>query len=134
MNQYDEIAERYNKVKSSFIITRHYHFTAYTLQRLLGDISGKSVLDLACGEGLYTRQLKLMGASHTVGVDASEEMIKLARKQEAQAPLGIEYILSDAQDLGKIGEFDVVIAVYLFHYSPTKEQLLKMCQTVYETI
>jgi 2-polyprenyl-3-methyl-5-hydroxy-6-metoxy-1,4-benzoquinol methylase len=132
--QYDEIAERFIKIKSSFIIKRHYHLTVYTLQRLLGDISGKSVLDLACGEGLYTRQLKQMGASRVVGVDISESMVRSAREQEAKTPLGIEYIRSSVQDLGKIGEFDVVIAVFLLHYAPTKEQLLKICQTVYDNL
>ena len=132
--QYDDIAERYNKIKSSFIITRHYHLTAYTLQHHLGEIGRKSVLDLACGEGLYTRKIKQMDASRVVGVDISETMLRSARQQETQIPLGIEYIRSAAQDLGKIGDFDVVTAVYLFHYAPTKEKLLKMCQTASDNL
>ena len=132
--QYDEIAERYNKVKSSFIITRHYHIISYTMQRLLGDISGKSVLDLACGEGLYTREFAQMGASRVVGVDISERMLSLAIEREALAPLGIEYTHSAAQDLGKIGDFDVVAAVFLLHYAQTREQLCKMCKTAFDNL
>ncbi len=119
--QYDDFAEKYQRIKTSPILMRGTRILDYTFMCLVGDISGKSVLDLACGAGVYTRKLKQAGASHTVGVDISEEMIKLARKQEAQAPLGIEYILSDAQELGKIGDFDLVNAAHYLHYAPTKE-------------
>jgi ubiquinone/menaquinone biosynthesis C-methylase UbiE len=132
--QYDDFAEKYQRIVTSPILMRGIRILDYTFMRLVGDISGKSVLDLACGAGDYTRKLKQAGASHTVGVDISEEMIKLARKQEAQAPLGIEYILSDAQELGKIGDFDLVTAAHYLHYAPTKEQLLKFCQTPYDNL
>ena len=132
--QYDDFAEKYQRIVTSPIIRRVRHILGYTFMGIVGDISGKSVLDLACGAGDYTRQLKQAGASHTVGVDISEEMIKLARKQEVQAPLGIEYILSDAQELGKIGDFDLVTAALYLHYAPTKEQLLKFCQTPYDNL
>ena len=45
--QYDDISEQFNKIKSSFIIIRQDHIKGYTLQHHLGDISGKSILDLA---------------------------------------------------------------------------------------
>ena len=132
--QYDDFAEKYQRIVTSPIIMRGRRILYYTFMRLVGDIRGKSVLDLACGAGVSTRKLKQAGAGHTVGVDISEEMIKLARQQEAQAPLGIEYILSDAQELGKIGDFDLITAVNYLHYAPTKEQLLKFCQTPYHNL
>jgi ubiquinone/menaquinone biosynthesis C-methylase UbiE len=39
---------------------------------LLGDVTGLSVLDLACGDGFYTRRIKKAGADRVVGVDLSE--------------------------------------------------------------
>ena len=42
--------------------------------RLLGDLHGKRVLDLACGDGIGTRWLSSLGASEVVGVDVSEEV------------------------------------------------------------
>jgi len=132
--QYDDFAEKYQRIMTSPILMRAKRILDYTFMRLVGDIRGKSVLELACGAGGYTRTLKQAGASHTVGVDISEEMIKLARKQEAQAPLGIEYIVSDAQELGKIGDFDLVTAAHYLHYALTGEQLLKFCQTPYDNL
>jgi len=63
--------------------------------KLIGDIKGKRVLDLACGEGYNTRILAKKGAKVT-GVDLSKNMIELAREKEATQNLGITYIASDA--------------------------------------
>src|SRR5262249_54174167 len=106
--QYDTMAEDYQKSKRLPI----FEVIEHTLMTRLGDISGRAVLDLACGEKFNTKKLKQLGAGHTVGVDISEEMIRLARAQEAEQRLGIEYIRSSAQELGKIGEFDLVTAVF----------------------
>jgi len=49
--------------------------------QLLGDISNCDVLDLACGEGYYTRIIRKMVApqNKVFGVDISEDMIELAK-------------------------------------------------------
>src|SRR4051794_17220274 len=59
-----------------------------------GDYYGQpvtAVLDLACGTGLYTRQVAVL-ASSVVGLDASATMLAEARKQ---ARRNVEYILGD---------------------------------------
>ncbi len=48
---------------------------------LFGDIQNLKILDLACGDGFYTRMIKEMGAEIT-GIDISEEMIKLAKQYD----------------------------------------------------
>jgi SAM-dependent methyltransferase len=44
-------------------------------------IEGKSVLDLGCGPGHYAIALARAGATHVVGIDFAEGMIKLASRQ-----------------------------------------------------
>ena len=51
---------------------------------LIGDPTGKDVLDVACGEGFYSRLIRQRGAAKVVGVDLSAGMVELARKQEAR--------------------------------------------------
>ncbi|MBX9255813.1 class I SAM-dependent methyltransferase [Desmonostoc muscorum CCALA 125] len=125
---YDSIAEQYKKSKQ---LPFRLHIEAYTYFNLLGDLVGKSLLDLACGEGFYTRQFKLQGAAKVIGVEISEKMIALAREEEAREPQDIEYILGDVLELGKIGSFDLVVASFLLNYAQTREQLLKMCQSIF---
>jgi ubiquinone/menaquinone biosynthesis C-methylase UbiE len=79
------------------------------LLRLLGDISGKKVLDLACGQGYFSRVMTVAGAK-VVGVDLSPDLIALAKEQ---SPKEIEFKISSADKLTAIagGIFDVVTCV-----------------------
>ncbi len=128
---YDTIAKQYQKSKE---LPYRLHIEAYTYFNLLGALAGKSILDLGCGEGFYTRKFRQKGAARVVGVDISRKMLELARQQEALQPLGIEYIVADVRELGFIGSFDLVVASYLLNDARTKEQLLQMCQTIYANL
>lgn len=131
MTYYDFIAQEYKKSKH---LPFRLHIEAYTYFHLLGNLVGKSILDLACGEGFYTRQFKLLGAARVIGVEISEKMIELARLEETRQPQDIEYIPGDVLELGKIGSFDLVVASYLLNYASSREQLLKMCQNIFANL
>jgi ubiquinone/menaquinone biosynthesis C-methylase UbiE len=77
--------------------------------RLVGNVKGQLVLDLACGEGYNTRILARKGAKVT-GADFSTKLIELARMEEARKKLGIDYNVSDAIDLSTFPNdyFDLV--------------------------
>jgi ubiquinone/menaquinone biosynthesis C-methylase UbiE len=124
---YDDIAKQYQKSKT--LPFREY-VEWYSYRKLLGNIAGKSVLDLACGEGFYTRRIKENGAGRVIGVDISAKMIELAGQEETANPLEIDYIVGDVLKLGEIGSFDLVVASYLLNYARTKEQLLDMCRAI----
>lgn len=83
---------------------------------LCGDVRGLTVLDLGCGEGYCTRSLRRAGAARVVGVDASAEMLKLAREAEQRQPLGIDYRLVDVVTLNEPRRYDLITAVFLFNY------------------
>ena len=125
---YDTIAQQYQQFHES---PQSRYIDTYTYFNLLGELTGKSILDLGCGEGFYTRQFRQKGATRVVGVDLSPKMIELAKHKEAKKPLGIKYIVADVCELGFIDSFDLVVAAYLLNYAQTKEQLLKMCHTIY---
>jgi ubiquinone/menaquinone biosynthesis C-methylase UbiE len=77
--------------------------------KLIGNVRGKRVLDLACGEGYNTRILARKGA-RVVGVDFSRKLIELAKQKDMVDRLGIDYCVSDAGDLRTLSSdwFDVV--------------------------
>lgn len=124
---YDSISEEYRKSKFQPWRT---HVESFSVFEVLGSVSGKSVLDLACGEGFYSRILKHHGADRVVGVDLSQGMINLARKQEIESPLEIDYFAHDARDLELNEKFDVVFAAYLLNYSQNLDDLVRMCKTI----
>ncbi len=81
------------------------------LKRMMGDVGGMRVLDIACGEGYFSRFYAGQGA-YVTGVDVSEDMIKAAVEEENRAPLGIEYHVADASDLSMLEaeSFDVAFS------------------------
>ncbi|MBW1801568.1 MAG: class I SAM-dependent methyltransferase [Deltaproteobacteria bacterium] len=124
---YDPIAEQYRQ--SKYQPWRTYIET-FTLMGLIGDLSGKSVVDLACGEGFYTRLVRQQGAARVVGVDFSKRMIELAREQEAEQRLGIEYVIGDVRQLELEREYDLVVAAYLLNYARDRDELGAMCDAI----
>ena len=124
---YDPIAEQYKRSKQQPWRT---HIEAFTLMELIGDPAGEAVVDVACGEGFYTRLLRQRGAGKVVGVDLSQRMIELARDQEAQHRLGIDYIVGDARELTLGVEYDLAVAAYLLNYARDRAELGVMCNGI----
>ncbi len=128
MTQYDNIATQYDN--SAEDRSDREDVLVPSAKHYLGKLQGKSVLDLACGSGYFTRLIKDLGAESVVGVDISPEMIELSIQRERQNQLGIEYHVGDVSNIRKFGEFDVVFAGFLLHYSSSVQQLQKMCETI----
>lgn len=118
-----EAAEAYARYKESatLVVAERALF-----ERLTGDVSGLSAVDLACGAGYYTRDLRARGAARVVGVDLSPEMIGIARAREAAEGLGVEYVVGDGSALTGLGGADLVTAVYLFPYAADPRALSGM--------
>ena len=55
MEANDRIAEEYRDSKQ---LSFREYLERHTLLQLLGEVRGKTVLDMACGEGFYTRLLR----------------------------------------------------------------------------
>ena len=124
---YDPIAELYKRAKQQLW---RAHIEAFTLMRLIGDPTGKAVIDIACGEGFYTRMIRQRGAAKVTGVDLSEKMIGLARACEAQEPLGIDYIVGDGRDIGVAADYDLAVAAYFLNYAHDRAELNAMCRGI----
>lgn len=124
---YDAIAKEY---QASKMLPWRKHVESHTLFQLVGSLENRSVLDLACGEGFYTRQLKHRGAAQVTGVDISEGMIRLAKEAEEQNPLGLVYHCQDALTLNLNKKYDLVCASYLLNYARNAEELFQMGQVI----
>lgn len=63
-------------------------------ERLLSPTPGKTYLDIACGEGSFTRLITKKQGVKTSGFDASPSLIERAKKR---ASIGSEYLVADAR-------------------------------------
>ena len=124
---YDQIAKEY---QASKLLPWRTHIERYTLLKLTRGVAGMQVLDLACGEGYYTRLLRRLGAGPVTGVDLSQGMIDLARAQELADPLGVRYEAADARAIDPQPTNDLVFAAYLLNYAKDYDELLAMCHAI----
>lgn len=63
----DQQGKAYSRIKNTFV------------KELLGDLSGKRVLDYGCGAGMFTVHAARQGCLEVVGVDAEETALAAAR-------------------------------------------------------
>jgi toxoflavin synthase len=124
---YDPIAEQYKRSK---LQPWRAHVEAFTLMKVIGELAGSAVLDVACGEGFYSRIIRQRGATRVTGVDLSPRMIELARKSEAQQPLGIEYVVGDGRDMNFGPIYDLAVAAYFLNYARNRVELEAMCKGI----
>lgn len=130
-SEYDAIAGAY---KDSKQLSFRKYIEEYTLIEMLGDISGKKALDLACGEGFYTRKLKQADAVEVLGVDVSAEMIRLAEAEERARPTGCRYLVKDAAALALDEPIDLVVAMYLLNYARDADELLRFVRVAHDVL
>ena len=113
--------EGYKKIREREVNANNiYEMPA--LFSLLPDMKGKKILDLGCGFGEHCMEYIKMGADRVVGLDISEKMLEIAKKENSDPK--ITYLHMPMEDLGQLkdtlGEddlmFDVVISSLAFHY------------------
>lgn len=108
-------------------------FERYTITfAQAGDVTGKSVLDIGCGSGIYAVDFARRGAKRMVGIDFSGNMLALAR-QEAKAH-GVtevcDFIQANFLELDIAEQFDVSIAIGVFDYLPDPLTFLRKMVSV----
>ncbi|GKS13200.1 methyltransferase [Paenibacillus chitinolyticus] len=80
------------------------------------DVSNKLIADIGCGGGIYTQAFIKMGASHVVGVDFSEEMLKGAA-HNCKNIQNVTFLRGDAyQSNLPANEIDIVLERALIHH------------------
>jgi SAM-dependent methyltransferase len=122
---YNQISQQYKQAKQQ---PWRWAVETYSLMKLVGDLRGTSVVDVACGEGYFTRKLRQAGAASVLGIDISQAMIELAQAEEAREPLGIEYVVEDARAEQPRRELDLAVAAWLLVYAHDRAELAQMCR------
>jgi SAM-dependent methyltransferase len=95
--------------------------TAYPLEyayALLGDVTGRTVLDLGCGSGANTALLALRGA-HVYALDLSPDLIALARRRLAvnQIEAPVDFLVGSAHEIDlPDASVDVVFGIAILHH------------------
>lgn len=136
--EYDIIASKYQEATKREL--RNFTLEP-SLIKYFGNLTGKNILDLACGEGYSSRLSESLGAEEIVGIDVSQKEIEMARtiedsltekaEKEGKKKKTIKYLVGDvAGDLSHLGRYDVITAVMLLHYCSNREMIDKIVKNV----
>ncbi|WP_406136227.1 class I SAM-dependent methyltransferase [Streptomyces sp. NBC_01089] len=132
VQQYDGIGEAFEGFKA---LPLEQYVVVPGFLAMVGDVRGKSVLDLASGTGFYSREFKRRGAADVLGVDISGVMIDAAQQSEDRHPLGVRYEVGDVSELRPVEKpFDVAVAVQPFGYARDTATAERMCRHVHRSL
>lgn len=115
-NNFGGMSKEYNAVR------RGYPSEVYAYLHSLISVLKPTILDLGCGTGISTRELKENGFIVS-GVDKDEEMIRVAREHSPE----IQYVVASASELPFPDvSFDAVVAFTAFHWFNDAESLTEI--------
>ena len=91
-NSMAEAYEVFNNAEDSY----SYNIEWPCIQELLPDLSGKTVVDLGCGTGIFTFLLEQYAPKSITGIDLSEEMLAIAENKAIQKKSKAKFVSYDA--------------------------------------
>ena len=104
-----EFAARFERHEEFF----HKYMINPAILDLLGPVEGKSVLDVACGEGQFSRKLaELVKRNIRIsGIDSSETLIRIAKERNKAFSDCIQFQVGDASRMDQVPSkaFDMAI-------------------------
>lgn len=103
------------------------HILDGPMLELCGDVEGKRVLDVGCGEGRFCRMLAKRGGVVT-GIDPTDELIEAARMRDPDG----DYRIAVAEDLPFESEtFDLVVSyVVLVDIPDFRKGIIEMARVL----
>ena len=91
---------------------------------LLPKLKDKTVLDLGCGFGEHCKEYINLGAKSVVGIDISENMLEVARKENSDQRIIYQQLA--IEDIGQLNiKVDLVVSSLVFHYVQDFDKLIK---------
>ena len=124
---WDRAADAYAQGQSSGRDSYRYELFGPAQVDACGDVRGLRLLDVGCGSGYFAREMARRGARVT-GVDISPRMIEHARRGEAAEPLGIDFRVGDAAEVGgrfAAGTFDAATSCLALQDMPDVPAVLR---------
>lgn len=111
---YNQNADSYaSHVSDPLQSTYHSYYEKPALFSLFPEVRGKDVLSLGCGSGVDIEYIKNKGASRAVGIDISENLIKIAKEHTTNC----EFHTMDMESTPFSSKsFDIIFSSLALHY------------------
>ncbi len=124
MTIWNEVAPRYHKRWAS--VSKGPFQSTIKLIELVKINKGNTVLDVACGTGVVTKEIrnKVGNSGYVVGADTSTTAIKIAKKWNEKKS-NLDFVNIDAEKFSFSKKFDIVTCQYALFFFPNSQKALK---------
>ena len=119
MTDFDQVTN-YADIIQDDPFRRGLHFPA--VEQVLGDLYEKRILDIGCGDGLFSRLLTERGAS-VVGYDRARQQITQAQARVGEPGLDAAFVVATPQTFFHGGTFDAAMSVMVLQFATSPEEL-----------
>jgi len=101
------------------------------IQRIVGDLRGKRILDVGCGGGILSESMAASGA-RVAGIDLSDKALGVARLHKLESGVDVEYRLVAVETLGaeSPGAYDVVTCMEMLEHVPEPASVVAAVATL----
>ncbi|WP_342220626.1 class I SAM-dependent methyltransferase [Rickettsiella endosymbiont of Miltochrista miniata] len=108
--------------------------TSKVIHQALGDIKGKKIIDIGCGDGIFTEELLALDPEFVTGVDPNDAAIAVAKKNMAHIK-NIEFQVMDVYQIPLIKKYDIAIVRGVLHHLYQVEKAIEIiCNIANEII
>ncbi len=99
----------------------------------LADVKdGELVLDVSCGTGNYSLELKRRGA-RVIGLDISSEMLSIAKEKSEREGLKIDFIRADAaMPPFKNNSFDLITSILILEFADKPDKMIEEWKNLFK--
>ncbi len=124
--QWEKNAEAYAQLIDGQGTPHHRNILVPSIRRLVGDVTGKALLDAGCGEGYLSRLFAREGANVSA-VDISKRLIDTCREHAKSENLQIRYEVGDICSLENFetNTFDIVLSNLVLLNVPCLDSALR---------
>lgn len=129
VKQFNQISGKYASFVDEDPIRNFLHYPSVI--KLIGSLSNNFVLDIGCGDGLFDRKLAELGSS-VVGYDKAADLISIAKKSEAEKPMGNQYFVADPLSFDSKERFDNAVSVMVLSYAPDSEYIVNFFHSAHK--
>jgi toxoflavin synthase len=119
MTDFDQLMNYTNYIEDD-PFRRGLHFPA--VEEVLGDLNKKRILDIGCGDGLFSRLLAERGAT-VVGYDRARQHIAQAQARVGAPGLDATFVVATPQTFFHDGTFDAATSVMVLQFATSPEEL-----------
>lgn len=128
-------------ISDSYEKTKEFRFNNYVvnphIEALVGDIGGKSLLEVGCGFGRYLEIFNRGNPSNLVGCDVCEHQIELCNQNIKSKNLTLHTLDFCNEDTPRIlgeNEYDIVYNVFVILYAETLKKTKTFIENSYRCL